>query len=510
MDYLRGLVKSILPAKQQKEPLPTRKEMVAEQIDRFTAGYSYSINESLPDPDPILAKLGRTDWIFRELRADAKVSACIAQRKAGTLSLSWRVVPNEGQEEVAAEIEEALRRLNLPNIISECLDAVFYGFQPLEVMWEYRDGKVMPRDVVGKPAYWFTFDALNRLRFRAKGVYEGVILPQYKVILAQNQPSYENPYGTKVLSQCFWPVTFKKNGWRWWVTMVEKYGMPLVLGKVPRGTDVNEQQQMRDRLELMVQDAVAVLPNDSTVEVLAGGATANNAANSAHKVLIDQCNSEIALAIVGQTLTSEIGDNGSYAAAQTHNEVRGELVAADKRMVERALQQLVNWIYLINWGQEGKVPQFELYRDIPIDKAAEAQCSLTLMQRDKVAYEMGIDFAEQHFVEVHGFKEGSFTLRERQEQQGAEFAEPTVKRPIKAVKSTVKRPLSLDKYDLDGKKFSEFGKALVAQAIGLLDSSTSFNDVRDQLMQLYPEIDTGELEECLARAFYIAHLEGRL
>ena len=70
----------------------------------------------------------------------------------------------------------------------------------------------MPEKVIAKPPEWFCFDDDNNLKFRTKENYYGEVVPDKKFLLAQNNPSYNNPYGERTLSRVFWNVTFKKGG----------------------------------------------------------------------------------------------------------------------------------------------------------------------------------------------------------------------------------------------------------------------------------------------------------
>ncbi|BAN95463.1 hypothetical protein E05_06970 [Plautia stali symbiont] len=82
-------------------------------------------------------------------------------------------------------------------------------------------------DVVGKPPEWFTFDTENRLRFQARqSGLAGELLPPRKFVVATQDATFDNPYGFADLSLCFWPVTFKKAGWSFWMRFSEKYGTP--------------------------------------------------------------------------------------------------------------------------------------------------------------------------------------------------------------------------------------------------------------------------------------------
>ncbi|HVO75856.1 MAG TPA: DUF935 family protein [Ignavibacteriaceae bacterium] len=98
--------------------------------------------------------------------------------------------------------------------------------------------EIIPVDIIGKPQEWFIFTKENELRLRkyVNGSYifeESEKLPEYKFILTQYQPTYINPYGEKVLSRVYWLVTFKRRGVEFWQLMMEKYGMPYLIGKYP-------------------------------------------------------------------------------------------------------------------------------------------------------------------------------------------------------------------------------------------------------------------------------------
>lgn len=465
---------------------------VEEIATYLNAGYAYSPNLILPDPDPILRKLGRSEEIYREIRSDAKVAACIESRKSGCLSMQWDLTGSQENEIATQTIKEALWRLDMPRLISDILDAFLWGYQPLEVMWEKRDNLILPAKVVGKPPIWFAFDSANNLRFLSLDHPDGQELPERKFLLAQHHATFTNPYGEKILPKCFWPYTFKKGGWKWWVTAVEKFGIPFIIGKVPRGTDVKEREQLLGALDQLVQDAIAVLPNDSQVEILDGNSGKTSSSTSPHKDLIDQCNAEIALAIVGQTLSTEVGSTGSYAASKTHNEVREEIISGDKRMVERVLQQLVTWTYELNW-QQGQPPLFGLYMPDDVDKV--------LAERDKILTETGIKFTKEYYVKAYGLSESDFEIASAAAESGPEFAAPTGK---------IIDPRDPDRYLPTESELLKMGSDIIEPLAELIRSGHSFVELQKKLAAHYPNIKADYLKEMLAKSIYLASVEGSL
>lgn len=89
----------------------------------------------LPNPDPVLKALGKDLKVYRELRADPHVGGSIRRRKAAVKALEWGLDRAKAKSRVARSIESIFADLDLSRIITEMLDAVLYGYQPMEVMW---------------------------------------------------------------------------------------------------------------------------------------------------------------------------------------------------------------------------------------------------------------------------------------------------------------------------------------------------------------------------------------
>ena len=477
-----------------------KKDYTQEIATALRAGFVYSLGTILPDPDVILAKAGHPSYeIYRQILTDSKVCACVEQRKAGCLAMLWDIQGDDSNAKAVEIIRQMLQRLDMPQIISNILDAVLWGFQPLEVMWQVVGGLFLPVDIIAKPSHWFRFTADNELRFLSTNErYHGEELQPRKFLLAQHHKEYTNPYGEKVLTKCFWPVTFKKAAWKWWVNSTEKFGSPFIVGKVPRGTDKAEIDQLNEELQALVQDVTAVLPNDTAIEIMDGqAARSSGSGSSPHHELIEQCNAEIALAILGQTLTTEVGSNGSYAASKTHNDVRENITAGDKRMVEQTIQKLVEWICELNWP--GCIPpKFSMWNEEDVDKEQA--------ERDKTLTETGIKFTKSYYVKTYGLTNDDFEIADQASAPGAMFAAPDLSRHLKGVK----REFEPEDFQLDGAKVSEFGKALIGPIIKLIGEGQSYDEVREAIETAYPELNTDDLEEALARAFYVAAVEGNL
>lgn len=370
-----------------------------------SAEFYAALMSALPDPDPVLAKNGRDIKIYKELMLDPHVYSCMEQRKAKVLSMEWELNRGESSGSDIKIVEQLFRdeTFNLAGTIETMLDAVAFGFQPMEIIWQNKNGYILPCKIEDKPAEWFMFDQENQPRFKSKEKpVEGEELPPKKFLFAQNKPSYNNPYGEKVLARCFWPVTFKKTSEKWWVSFLEKYGMVWAIGKLPRnlmGDGSQEQNKLLDLLDALVNDAVGIIPDDSSVEFKE--ASGKDASAGLFRERAEYSNTEISKAILTQTLTTEIGNKGSYAASVTHADMLTHLALKDKRIIEREMNRLISWIYELNFAA-AVPPKFVMYLPEDVDQK--------LAERDKILKEIGVKFNKNYFVKNYNIGEGEFEI----------------------------------------------------------------------------------------------------
>ncbi len=450
----------------------------------------YGLGMYLPNPDPVLKALGKDIKVYRELRADAHVGGCIRRRKAAVKALEWGLDRDKAKSRVAKSIEAIFADLDLSRIITEMLDAVLYGYQPMEVIWGKVGGYLVPVDVVGKPADWFLYSPENELRFRSRQAQlQGEELPPRKFLVPRQDPSYHNPYGFADLSMCFWPTTFKKGGLKFWVQFTEKYGAPWVIGKHPRSASDAETNQLLDRLEDMVQDAVAVIPDDSSVDIKeAAGKTGST---EVYERLLHFCRSEVSIALLGQNQTTEATAN--RASAQAGLEVTRDIRDGDKAIVQEAFNTLIRWVCELNFN-DGARPVFEMWEQQEVDKV--------LAERDEKLVRAGAKLTPAYFKRAYSLQDGDLEEAAQPATPAAEFAEGDVAPDQDALDAALDA-LSADALNADA-------QAMLAPLLKRVSSGAQPDELLGTLAELYPEMDATGLQERLARMIFVANLWGRL
>jgi len=242
----------------------------------------------LPDPDPILRKLGQDVTVYKDLSSDDQVGSTIIRLKNEVKALEWQI--QAGEDSGNKEVD--LCKLGLKNLsdnefsikdaISQSLEPHFWGLSVFEAVWEKKTSSErgrgknwLPVKLQLKPMEWFKYDSNNYLRFITTGNPEGILLTgpeadpsyKYRFFILRNEPAYDNPYGARALSRCFWPVTFKRGGLKFLAMFVEKYGMPHVTIKHPPGYTDEDVESLVSKASRMIQDAVAAIPDGNQIEI---------------------------------------------------------------------------------------------------------------------------------------------------------------------------------------------------------------------------------------------------
>ena len=480
-------------------------DLATELATRQNAGVTFSELEgwlnTLPDPDPVLRRRGDDSAILDELSADDQVTTAMLSRKNRVLNcphFSFRAGAPEG-EEPTPQAQELYRRfmadlehMNLRSIISGMLDAPFYGFTPMELIWRLDGDWWHLLDIVPRPQRWFRFDNDNKPTF--VGVYGGLAaqpipLPAGKFVFVTHHATYDNPYGLRLLSRCLWPVAFKRGGVQFYARFVERHGMPWVVAEAPAEAEKLEKRDMALGLSRMVQDAVAVIPHGANVTLESPG----QSQSSIHEAFLSRQDRAISKVLMGQTLTIETDGKNSLAATEAHKDVADDLADADKAMVVDAWNEIA-WLFAqVNAGPDVLAPVAAYEEPEDLGKQADL---------DKKLSEIGVEFLEEHFTEKYNLKPGEFRVRASVDSATVTNFVARGETPLLAEKAQANLDAAIKKMLPQALKTS--GK-FVSQVENAIRKAKSLDELQDMLVELLsPSMRATELEDFLACAMTAA------
>lgn len=476
--------------------------LALELATRETAGEYYLLGLGLlPDPDPVLRQRGDDVTVLQDLTADDQVVTAMQSRKVKTLNKRRYHFtpghqdgkePTEGALALCRDLERDLERVDLLALFSEVLDAPYFGYTVAELIWKPRKGKLALADVVAKPRRWFGFDDLNRLCFqRGDGGLD--VVPLGKCVLTRHFPTYDNPYGLRLLSRCLWPVVFKRGGIQFWMRFAERFGIPWVVAH-SSANDENVRRKMLGQLTAMVQDAVAVISGSDKVDIH----DVSGKAGDLHQAMVTHWDAAISRVLMGQTLTSsDGGGKGSYALGQTHYAVLQDYADCDETLVATFMTDLA-WTYgQVNAPGE-LTPVFEFIQ--PEDHAARAELDVKLK-------ETGVRFTKAHYVNAYGLAEDEFEIPE-DAKQGPEFSRRSDR---SFSQDTDDAQQALDRMVADAlPEAVKASEASVREILDLVDKAESYEDLQILLSEALAGVAGDEaLETALAEILVAAELYGR-
>lgn len=335
--------------------------------------------------------------LYEDLKRDAHTGAVLAKRKLAVTSRPWRVEPASAKrvDTKAAElVTTALQHLRFNGVCKRLLDATLKGFAVSEVMWEVRDGLVLPSRVMARDPRRFVFSVDDQLHLLTRqNMITGEPMPTRKFIVHRHGADDDSPYGTGIGSMLFWPVFFKRQTITFWLTFADKFGSPTAVGKYPGGSGKPEQAKLLAALAAISQDAGVIVPEGMVIELLEASRTGSV---DTYEKLVRYMDEQISKAVLGETMSTTAASAGLGSnQAGVQNDVRLEVAEDDNdELCETLNDTLVRWVVEFNTPGAG-LPKLCRDFNVPEDLAKRAT-------RDKTLFDMGWEPSAAYMLETYG------------------------------------------------------------------------------------------------------------
>ncbi|SPL70319.1 phage portal protein family protein [Acinetobacter stercoris] len=444
-----------------------------------------------PDTDEVLRKAGIARHKLRNLLDDDEIVQAIETRIDALLATPFRIEPSDSKEAELLNIE--LKEWYF-EIASGALNALLFGYSVQEAVYEIKPESYIGLQWIGeKPMQWFEPKNDGRLIYRQDGFGTQHEVDQiFKFFLTRRKASYEQPYGKALLATLYWLFFFKQNGFKFWAKFLERFGSPILLGKV----DTSSTDDMAKALLNAHAQSVLAIDKDEDVSVLtssSNGASAGTSFDLFHSVLIRQ----IQKVILGQTLTSGTDGKGSYSLGQVHENVRQDKLKSDIRLVQPTIQAVVDALCTLNGWSEHKVFLGEKVKQLNQEQA----------QRDVSLKNAGANFSDDYFIREYGLQEGDLKEVSETEPQPKLFS--AIPRRAFNFKADINK-LSPAQQEVEELTDSQPVIRLLdqKQVNELVQQSETPEALAFKLMQLIPEASESEFTVNLERALYTADVLG--
>lgn len=455
----------------------------------------------LPDPDYLLEKVNLARADLKKIEeTDDEIAAALETRHDAVISTPWRLEPYEG-----ADIQWLWETLepHVDDILSGAWQAVPYGYSVIELVYRKDAGRFALAQASEKPLEWFEpkrdgtltyYPPNGNLGNSVSGMGETVD-SDLKFIVTRRGPTYRNPYGKALLSLVYWPWFFRYNGWRYWMRFLERFADPFIVGNTSDPAEFVARLQAAD-----IINAIGVGIDESASVITAGQ---GGEFEKVESVLRDR----IQRVILGQTLTSQVGSSGSYAAAKVHDGVRDDKRTSDIRLIRGSVQKAVNALWTLNQFA-GKPPTFVLQDDTGLEDARAT--------RDATLVNAGIlKFTQRYIQSAYDLEPEDFEIPQQSQPTAAP---PPAIGKLQAVAKPgwtfAANPVVFTPEQQAIEALADAGLAAKAELIpeqairAAIKSAKDPADLEDRLAVLASEADPAEFRQLLERALFAADLMG--
>lgn len=435
--------------------------------------------------------------VFDEILRDDQVKSTFGQRVRAVTSREWHVVPGDDSraaKKAASALTEMLVALRFDNLTEKMLYALFYGYSVAEIVWQTDSASWSWRAIKVRNRRRFRFGTDGQLRLLTRAdVSTGEIMPAANFwTLSAGADNDDEPYGRGLAQWLYWPVFFKRNGLRYWLTFLEKFAAPTAVARHPAGASSDDVDKALAAAEAITLAAAIAMPDTMTLDLLEATRSGGGDYKDHHLVQ----NAAISKIVLGQTMTTD--DGSSLSQSKVHMEVRQDIVEADADWLNESFNAgpVKTWA-MLNYGPDVAPPRVERV-------FAEPEDLDNLAERDVKLRQLGWRRTADSFTETFGdgYEPDTTPSEQAPAEPPANLADP------EPVRDTVDRAVDVL---LAGDGWRDFAGPMIEPLIGhvraAVEAGETLEQVRDRLQAQAPaildQIDSSALTEAMARAGFV-------
>lgn len=453
--------------------------------------------------DTVLTTRGSGDYsIYEELARDDQVITCRKQREMALIGKSWGVEPGDSSRraQLAADrLKRVLQQLPWDDITQKMLSALLYGFAAAEILWATDGSEITISSIKVRNRRRFGFLPNGELRLRTlEDSTNGMALPAGKFWAFSCGADHDDePYGLGLGHYLYWPVFFKKNGLKFWLTFLEKFGQPTAVGRYPASSSDDEKSRLLNALASIQSNTAIRIPDSMMIELL----EAKRSGTADYTDLYDRMNAAISKIYLGHSGSAD-STPGRLGGEDDASDIRADLVRADADLICQSFNCTVaRWLTFYNDGPDVAPPK--VWRDV-----SQPEDLKSCADKDRVLFDLGfaprLDYISDKYGDNYDFVGTGRSTNQIpksdsvQTSLGAEFSE--AERQLSAVDPNT------DRLNIEG---AQAGKILVDKIFSLVEKANSLPNLRDILLDAYAELDASELADVMAIAYSAMNLSGR-
>lgn len=347
----------LLPQAMERWSLPRAAQMTPGMIETILIS---AMTSPTPEREQELYSLMESTW--------PRLAKNLAEVKEGVLSLDWTIMDGgeEYQIQGAKEMVERARNgmrgdpitggLGWRGTLATLLDGYSRGVSVSQIEWEWREGgKRWPAAWLPKvsrdiPARHFGWDETGRFRlYPDADTMTPAEVPPYEFLIAIRQAGKGHPSGGALLRSLAWWWASANFCQEWLLNFAQIFGQPFRWATYDAAQE-GVKDELASMMEAMGSAAWGIGPEGTKVE---WHESAKSGADNPQAYLLALADKACDLLVLGQTLTTDVGDSGSRALGDVHNSVRADIIdSAAAWLAEILNEQFIPAIVALNTGSD--------------------------------------------------------------------------------------------------------------------------------------------------------------
>lgn len=508
----KPIERAVLSEPQTARIATLQRQWIQGQIEGLTPARAARILRQADDGDLLAQSQLFDDMVDR----DSHLAGEFGKRSGAVLGLDWSIEPPHQpslqEKKATAWCEEILRDVvdDFDDVLTAMMEAVGHGFSFIELGWR-QDGAERIPTFDPRPQTWFKLSQDRReLRLRDNSL-DGAPLWEFGWIRHQPGKVKTGYLGRAgILRQLVWPFIYRAYALSDFAEYLETYGLPFILGKYFQGATDEEKASLMRAVTMLGHDARAIMPQDMALEIqkVTGGGD-----STPHLAMMEWAEKAISKLVLGATLTTQAdGKSSTNALGNVHNQVRRDILRADVRQLESTLtRDLIYPMIAINRGNiDGlrRCPRIRFDTGESEDLTAYADALPKLAQggaripvgwvHEKLRIPLAAD-DEEVFGQVAP-PESPSPGKTDTAALSAQIPAPAVTNdPIPVTALT-------DRMALEAQPAMA---ALMAHVTGIVNTASSLEQIRDQLLGAYSSLPADQLQAVMSAGLAVAELAGR-
>ena len=377
------------------------------------------------------ARRGLNFWkslLFEEIRRrDLRIGSVCQTRKLAVAKKKWKLsyradssVPESVQKEHKDYLYENFEGINFVQFITDIVEAQIQGVSTFELIYKIHKSRYYVDELCYIPNYLLLFNDLqNEYQYLAsdkadvmnlRSLSWNTSVDRIDISTLQIPPAdplkilevesldgnAQNGFMNGCIDSLIWAYLFKNYGLKDWSIYVERFASPGVIGKYPTLMNKTDKVKLMEAVRNWGNLFKATIPAECNIELLDD--TNKSGTTQLFSDYVDYWDKNISIRVLGQSLTTDIGDVGSKAASETHNQVREDLEIADMILVSHTVNKLIKRLLDLNFSNVSEYPRHIFEEEQSVDyKLKKSQIIQNMhsvgyrVQQDEIETEFGYE-----------------------------------------------------------------------------------------------------------------------